>query len=193
MRLWWGTLRLGILPLVITSAHGACLTTLGTDDCFRGEDPVVQAIAHRYLDAPAASTPAKKTQHRKKSNRAAARNRAEPEQKPIHNKKAPNYRGLALFSQDCLDYPYFRAVWTLPKVVFKVEPTPCTAATITIEMPPAMRAYSMAVAPDSSFAKRLKSFFTAYPYLPAPGPDAEMLRGIAARLSASRAPGLEVI
>jgi hypothetical protein len=81
MRLWWGTLRLGILPLVITSAHGACLTTLGTDDCFRGEDPVVQAIAHRYLDAPAASTPAKKAQHRKKvkqsSSKKQSRTRAE--------------------------------------------------------------------------------------------------------------------
>jgi hypothetical protein len=43
----------GILVLASTVAHGACLPTLGTDDCFRGGDPVVQAIEHHYLDAPA--------------------------------------------------------------------------------------------------------------------------------------------
>jgi hypothetical protein len=66
MRQWWVFLITGILPLVSTIAHGACLPTLGTDDCFRGEDPEVQAIEHRYLDAPAASAPAKKVRHHKK-------------------------------------------------------------------------------------------------------------------------------
>jgi hypothetical protein len=66
MRLWRGVLRLGILPLVSTIAHGACLPTLGTDDCLRGADPVVQAIEHHYLHAYAASDTAKKVQHHKK-------------------------------------------------------------------------------------------------------------------------------
>ena len=39
-------------------------------------------------------------------------------------------------------------VETLLNVVVRVVPRDCTAARITIEMPPAIRAYSMAVAPD---------------------------------------------
>jgi hypothetical protein len=53
MRQRWVILVPGILALVSTTADGACLPTLGTDDCFRGGDPVVQAIEHRYLDVPA--------------------------------------------------------------------------------------------------------------------------------------------
>jgi hypothetical protein len=37
------------------------------------------------------------------------------------------------------------------KVVVNFEPTPCTTAMIATEMPAAIRPYSMAVAPDSSF------------------------------------------
>jgi hypothetical protein len=48
----WRFLIPGILPLFSTIAQAACLPTLGTDDCFRGGDPLVQAIEHRYLDAP---------------------------------------------------------------------------------------------------------------------------------------------
>lgn len=40
------------LPLAGGLAHAACLPTLGTDDCFRQRDRSVQAIEHRYLDAP---------------------------------------------------------------------------------------------------------------------------------------------
>jgi hypothetical protein len=40
------------LPLFGGIAHAACLPTLGVDDCFRAGDPMVQAIEHRYLDAP---------------------------------------------------------------------------------------------------------------------------------------------
>ena len=41
----------------------------------------------------------------------------------------------------------------LVKIPFSVVPTLPTAATITIEMPPAIRAYSIAVAADSSAKK----------------------------------------
>jgi hypothetical protein len=51
--------------------------------------------------------------------------------------------------------PYFSALETLENVVFKPVPIDCTAATITIEMKPAIRAYSMAVAADSSSQNRL--------------------------------------
>ena len=46
---------------------------------------------------------------------------------------------------------YLSAVWTLVKVVFNFEPRPCTTAMMATEMPAAIRPYSMAVAPDSSF------------------------------------------
>ena len=39
-------------------------------------------------------------------------------------------------------------------VPLRLVPTRLTAATITTEIPPAIRAYSIAVAPDSSFTKR---------------------------------------
>jgi len=51
---------------------------------------------------------------------------------------------------------YFKAVETLLNVVVSVVPRDCTAARITIEMPPAIRAYSMAVAPDGSFQNWLR-------------------------------------
>jgi hypothetical protein len=46
----------------------------------------------------------------------------------------------------------------LLKVLFSDVPIEFTAATITIEIPAAMRAYSIAVAPVSSFAKHRTSF-----------------------------------
>jgi hypothetical protein len=53
LRPWTSTLILGALPILVTGiSHAACLPTLGTDDCFRASDPRVQAIEHRYLDAP---------------------------------------------------------------------------------------------------------------------------------------------
>jgi hypothetical protein len=45
-------LMLVALPLVSGIAQAACLPTLGMNDCFRAEDPMVQAIEHRYLDVP---------------------------------------------------------------------------------------------------------------------------------------------
>src|SRR5438445_12517088 len=53
---------------------------------------------------------------------------------------------------------YLSAVETEVKVVFNLEPSPCTTAIIATEMPAAMRPYSMAVAPDSSLAKRRSVF-----------------------------------
>jgi hypothetical protein len=52
MRYRLSALILVTLPLTTGIARAACLTTLGMDDCFRAGDPVVQAIEHRYLDAP---------------------------------------------------------------------------------------------------------------------------------------------
>jgi hypothetical protein len=49
---------------------------------------------------------------------------------------------------------YFNAVETLVKVAFSIVPMLLTATTITIDMPPAISAYSMAVAPESSLRKR---------------------------------------
>ena len=54
------------------------------------------------------------------------------------------------------------AVCTLVKVALSLVPRPCTTAMIATEMPAAIRPYSMAVAPDSSFTKRLTRFFIAY-------------------------------
>jgi hypothetical protein len=57
---------------------------------------------------------------------------------------------------------YFNAVWTLVKVVFRLEPRLCTTAMITTDMPAAMRPYSMAVAPELSFKKRKTSLLIKY-------------------------------
>jgi hypothetical protein len=50
---------------------------------------------------------------------------------------------------------YLMAEATLMNVPFKVVPIASVAARITIETNPAIRAYSMAVAPDSSLPKRV--------------------------------------
>jgi hypothetical protein len=69
MRHWLNILMLGTLPLVSGIAHGACLPTLGTDDCFRAADPRVQAIEHHYLDAPTRDkAPSRLGRHRVKKN-----------------------------------------------------------------------------------------------------------------------------
>jgi hypothetical protein len=52
---------------------------------------------------------------------------------------------------------YLSWVETLVNVVFNWVPMPLTAATITIESPAAIRAYSMAVAADSS-ARKVRNF-----------------------------------
>jgi hypothetical protein len=45
-------LGLTVLPLFSGALHAACLPTLGTEDCPRMWDPRLQAIEHKYLDAP---------------------------------------------------------------------------------------------------------------------------------------------
>jgi hypothetical protein len=65
--------------------------------------------------------------------------------------------GLALSDSENPRYSivtYLREVETLVKRVFTFVPRLSTAARITIETPPTMRAYSMAVAPLSSARKR---------------------------------------
>src|SRR6202451_3967428 len=54
---------------------------------------------------------------------------------------------------------YLRAVETLEKVFFRLVPRPWTTAMIAIEMPAAMRPYSMAVAAVSSLKKASVRFF----------------------------------
>jgi hypothetical protein len=51
---------------------------------------------------------------------------------------------------------YFNEVLTVVNTVVKLVPTPFTAAMIAMAMPAAIKAYSMAVAPDS-LAKNLDS------------------------------------
>src|SRR5262245_54954963 len=65
-------------------------------------------------------------------------------------RKAPA-AGRSLRMQRCDLRSYLSAVWTLVKVVINFEPRPCTTAMMATEMPAAIRPYSMAVAPDSSF------------------------------------------
>ncbi len=45
-------LSLIMLALSTGTSLGACLPTLGTEDCFRAWDLRVQTIEHRYLDVP---------------------------------------------------------------------------------------------------------------------------------------------
>ena len=47
----------------------------------------------------------------------------------------------------------------LEKAVFSLVPRPLTTAIIATEMPAAIRPYTMAVAPETSYAKRTKRFF----------------------------------
>src|SRR5215467_9519880 len=49
----------------------------------------------------------------------------------------------------------------LVNFVLRVLPMPLTTAMMATEMPAAMRPYSMAVAPDSSFTKRVTRVFIA--------------------------------
>src|SRR6266404_3450855 len=58
---------------------------------------------------------------------------------------------------------YFREVLISPNLVLRLPPIPLTAAMIASEIPAAIRPYSMAVAPDSSFRKRAKSLDISSP------------------------------
>ena len=63
-----------------------------------------------------------------------------------------------------LEETYFNAVETLVKVVFKLTPRPFTAATIAMEIPAAIRPYSMAVAPFSFRKNAYSSDIARYPF-----------------------------
>src|SRR5580704_18304618 len=65
-------------------------------------------------------------------------------------------------SRNRVNEAYLRAVETLEKVFFRLVPRPWTTAMIATEIPAAMRPYSMAVAPDSSFTKRAKRVFMSW-------------------------------
>ena len=54
---------------------------------------------------------------------------------------------------------YLSAVWTVPKVVFRLVPRPFTTEMIATEIPAAMSPYSMAVAPDSSLTNRIRNLY----------------------------------
>src|SRR5262245_49194617 len=73
-------------------------------------------------------------------------------------RKSSGARGRSLLGQ-ARSRAYLSAVWTLVNVVFNFEPRPCTTAMMATEIPAAIRPYSMAVAPDSSFTKRETRFF----------------------------------
>src|SRR5436305_13217851 len=71
-------------------------------------------------------------------------------------RKAPGSPRPLLCSRDTA---YFRLVEMNSNLVLRVVPMPLTATMITTEIPAAIRPYSMAVAPDSSFTKRATRFF----------------------------------
>jgi len=75
----------------------------------------------------------------------------------VKKKKAPALPEPLL--SECEIVVYFRAPETVLKVVVNFEPRPWTTVMIATEMPAAMRPYSMAVAPDSSLAKRVTRDF----------------------------------
>src|SRR5271163_1660244 len=81
-----------------------------------------------------------------------------PRQRRGKTRKGPGARPEPSRSTE-VDDAYLRAVETLVNVVFSLVPRPWTTAMIATEMPAAMRPYSMAVAPDSSFTKRDKRVF----------------------------------
>src|SRR6476646_8473475 len=75
---------------------------------------------------------------------------------PFPKEKAPeDLRGF------CCDpsVAYFSEELIEPNLVFSVEPRLLTTVMMASAMPAAIRPYSMAVAPDSSFAKRAIRFF----------------------------------
>ena len=65
--------------------------------------------------------------------------------------------------QGRLRRPYFSEVLIELNMVFKLLPRPLTAARIAIEMPAAIRPYSIAVAPDSSDKKFQKAILQNQP------------------------------
>src|SRR5262249_45006214 len=70
--------------------------------------------------------------------------------------KGPGRPGPSPFS---VTVAYFSELLIEVNLVFRFVPRPLTTAIIASEMPAAIRPYSMAVAPDSSFTKRAIRFF----------------------------------
>src|SRR6201996_5379962 len=75
---------------------------------------------------------------------------------PAETMKAPDHRGLYCLP---VTVAYFSELLIELNLVFSELPMPLTTAIIASEMPAAIRPYSMAVAPDSSFTKRAIRFF----------------------------------
>jgi hypothetical protein len=66
----------------------------------------------------------------------------------------------------------------LVNVLLSWVPRPLTTAMIAMEMPAAMRPYSIAVAPELFFKKRRTRFLIGlYPVLPSPDIDAKFIAG----------------
>src|ERR1700720_1578728 len=73
----------------------------------------------------------------------------------FHETRNEGFHGLALLRSIVRERVVQRSwVLTLVNLVFNVLPIPLTTAMMATEMPAAMRPYSMAVAPDSSFTNR---------------------------------------
>src|SRR6266702_2092578 len=125
-----------------------------------------QMLAMRAASATVASSSARQTQYVGASVRAAppgspqTRHRfciyATPLELAVSKKtKAPEIRGfcrrasVAYFSDELIE----------PNLVFSVLPRLLTTVMMASAMPAAIRPYSMAVAPDSSFTKRAIRFF----------------------------------
>src|ERR1700704_5324790 len=81
-------------------------------------------------------------------------------------RKAPALAGAFRIPFDRRYLPAFASeLETFENVVLSCPPREFTTAIIATEMPAAIRPYSMAVAPDSSFAKRLTRVFIVFaPY-----------------------------
>src|SRR5947199_66889 len=75
---------------------------------------------------------------------------------PSENNKGP---GLAGAFEAGSTVAYFSEFEIVTKLLDSLLPTPLTAVMMAIAMPAAIRPYSMAVAPDSSFTKRETRFF----------------------------------
>src|SRR5262245_50721692 len=71
------------------------------------------------------------------------------------NEKGPRRGPFRQKRRDVIERNQLSAFCTLVNVVLSLEPSPCTVAIMATEMPAAISPYSIAVAPDSSFRKRL--------------------------------------
>src|SRR5215510_8325378 len=75
----------------------------------------------------------------------------------LGKRKAPACRGL--LQATLATFAYLSEVLIVVNLAFRLVPRPLTTAMIASEMPAAIRPYSIAVAPDSSFTKRASRFF----------------------------------